>query len=144
MNLGNRGLGAEHHRKRARRRRRLDPCPRAQLRGDILNVFDRGNGRSVCPRQRRRRAQPRRDIHALAAANEIAGSHLDDARAGRAQRPLHRRFRAVAERHHRDHRRDADDDAKRREPRAQPIAAQRTPGDLGRSDEEADHLRFRL
>ncbi|MGC4082605.1 MAG: hypothetical protein QM736_10960 [Vicinamibacterales bacterium] len=57
----------------------------------------------------------------------VAGCHRDDVHAGRRDLILDGRTRAVADRHHREHRADANRDAEQRQRRPKSVAAERAP-----------------
>src|SRR5207247_2317620 len=91
----------------------------------------------IVRRQRRRRPEAGRDVRLLAAARVVAGVDVDQVGPGRAHVVRHVLLRAVAERHHRQHRRHADDDAEHREQRAELVAAQPSKRETNARDQHA-------
>nr|WP_293251655.1 hypothetical protein [Nannocystis sp.] len=104
---------------------RRDPGHPRRLAGDRVDVV---------PGDRRLRAGPAAHAALLRRArahDQHVGAHL-------VERALHLGLRALADRHHRDHRADADDDPQHREERAHLVAQQRQHGDAeGRKDVHA-------
>ena len=119
--------------------RRFDEGAIANTGRDVLHPGNLTDGAGVLQCQRGGRAQPAGDVHALAAAREVARADLNDVGARRLERCLDRPARAGTKRHHGNHGGNANHHAQHGQPRAQAVAAKRTHGDLGANDEEAQH-----
>jgi hypothetical protein len=123
-----RRVGAEDLQVFARRAVRDEAAQPHHARG-VLHPGHGGNRDGVVGRQGRGGSEAGRDLRLLAAAGEVAGVHAHQVGPGRSHVVGHRLLRAGAERHHRDHRGDADRHPERGQRGAKLVAAERAQRD---------------